>query len=51
MKNTSITPNRSLMTLVIIAVLAALLLAACGGKEEAPITVPAGAQAGDLVGL
>ena len=51
MKTATLTPNRSLMTLVIIAVLAALLLAACGGKEEAPITVPAGAQAGDLVGL
>ena len=51
MKTATLTPNRSLMTLVIIAVLAALLLAACGGKEESPITVPEGAQAGDLVGL
>jgi pimeloyl-ACP methyl ester carboxylesterase len=56
MKNTTPTPNRSLMTLrtffvrIIIAVLAALLLAACG-PSEAPLTVPAGAQAGDLVGL
>jgi pimeloyl-ACP methyl ester carboxylesterase len=48
MKNTTPTPNRSLMTLVIIAVLAALFLAACGPKE-APITVPADAQAGDLI--
>jgi pimeloyl-ACP methyl ester carboxylesterase len=39
-----------MMTLVVITVLAALL-PACGGKEEAPITVPEGAQAGDLVGL
>jgi hypothetical protein len=38
--------------IVIILVLGVLLLAACGVKEEeAPITVPAGAQAGDLVGL
>ena len=32
-------------------VLLGLLPAACGGPKEAPITVPAGAQAGDLVGL
>ncbi|MFB0537023.1 MAG: alpha/beta fold hydrolase [Anaerolineae bacterium] len=50
MKNTTPTPNRPLMTLVVIAVLAALFLAACG-PSEAPITVPADAQAGDLVGL
>jgi pimeloyl-ACP methyl ester carboxylesterase len=50
MNNSTLTPNRSLTTHVIIAVLAALLLAACG-PSEAPITVPAGAQAGDLVGL
>jgi pimeloyl-ACP methyl ester carboxylesterase len=56
MKNTTLPPYRSLMTLrtffvrIIIAVLAALLVAACG-PSEAPITVPAGAQAGDLVGL
>jgi pimeloyl-ACP methyl ester carboxylesterase len=50
MKNTTLTPNRPLMTLVVIAVLAALFLAACG-LSEAPITVPADAQAGDLVGL
>jgi pimeloyl-ACP methyl ester carboxylesterase len=33
------------------AVIASLLMASCGGTEEVPITVPAGAQAGDLVGL
>ena len=43
------TLKRSTVILVVIAVLAALL-PACGGKE-ASITVPAGAQAGDLVGL
>jgi pimeloyl-ACP methyl ester carboxylesterase len=50
MKKTTVTLKRSLIALVVIAVLATLL-PACGGKEEAPITVPAGAQAGDLVGL
>jgi pimeloyl-ACP methyl ester carboxylesterase len=50
MKNTSLIPNRSLMILVIIAVLEALLLSGCGGKDT-PITVPAGAKAGDLVGM
>jgi len=49
MKNTAMNLKRSTLILVVIAVLAALL-PACGGKE-APITVPAGAQAGDLVGL
>jgi pimeloyl-ACP methyl ester carboxylesterase len=39
-----------LLTLVFAALLAALLTA-CGGQKEAPITVPAGAQAGDLVDL
>ena len=48
MKNMTLFPNRSLMILVIIAILAGVLLAACG-PSEAPITVPAGAQAGDLV--
>lgn len=33
------------------AVIASLLMVSCGGREEAPITVPAGAQAGDLVNL
>ena len=32
-------------------VLLGLVLAACGGPKQAPITVPAGAQAGDLVGV
>jgi len=41
--------QKSRMTLVVVALLAALL-PACGAKE-APITVPAGAQAGNLVGL
>ena len=35
--------------IVAIATVLTLALAACGGAEEAPITVPAGAQAGDLV--
>lgn len=33
------------------AVIASLLMSSCGGTEEVPITVPAGAQAGDLVDL
>ena len=33
------------------AVIASLLMASCGGTEEVPITVPAEAQAGDLVDL
>jgi len=43
-------PHRSSMNLVIFIVLATLLLVACGGVE-APLTVPAGAQAGDLIGM
>lgn len=35
----------------IMAILAILLLARCGAKDEGRITVPTGAQAGDLVGL
>jgi len=31
--------------------LLSLMVAACGGANEVPVTVPAGAQAGDLVGL
>ena len=50
MKNTTPTPNRPMMTLVVIAVLVTVLVAACG-PIESPITVPAGAQAGDLVRL
>jgi pimeloyl-ACP methyl ester carboxylesterase len=49
MENTTITLKRSTATLVVIAVLVTLVLA-CGGNE-ASIPVPAGAQAGDLVGL
>lgn len=37
--------------LINIVLLAALLLAGCGAKETAPLSVPDGAQAGDLVGL
>jgi len=33
------------------AIISSLLMASCGGTEEVPITVPAGAQAGDLVDL
>ncbi len=33
-----------------IVITATMLLASCGGTEEAPISVPAGAQAGDLAG-
>jgi len=36
---------------ITMTVIASLLMASCGGTEEAPITVPAGAQAGDLVDL
>jgi pimeloyl-ACP methyl ester carboxylesterase len=35
--------------IVIIIGLAAILLAACGGSQETPITVPTGAHAGDLI--
>jgi pimeloyl-ACP methyl ester carboxylesterase len=49
MKNTAVILARSRVTLVVMALLATAL-PACGAKE-APITVPAGAQAGDLVGL
>lgn len=38
------------ITLVFIATLSTILLVACGGKEDLT-AVPAGAQAGDLVGL
>ena len=45
------TKNYGIMILISCVVLLSLLLSACGGQEEAPITVPAGAQAGDLVAL
>ena len=37
--------------LIVLVLLPALLLAGCGAKETAPLTVPEGAQAGDLTGL
>lgn len=37
--------------LIVLVLVTALLLAACGAKETAPLTVPEGAQAGDLVDL
>jgi D-alanyl-D-alanine carboxypeptidase len=37
--------------LINVLLLAALLLAGCGAKETAPLTVPEGAQAGDPTGL
>ena len=37
--------------LIVLLLLIAFLLAGCGAKETAPLTVPEGAQAGDLVGL
>jgi pimeloyl-ACP methyl ester carboxylesterase len=49
MKSTTMTRKRSTVTLVVIAVLVPLLLAC--GSDEASMTVPAGAQAGDLVAL
>ena len=49
MENTTITLKRSIVALVVIAVLATLL-PACGSNEASNI-VPAGAQAGDLVDL
>jgi hypothetical protein len=49
MRNPGKILKRSTVTLVVIAVLAAVL-PACGAKGD-PITVPARAQAGDLVRL
>ena len=49
MKNTTTTLKCSTVTFIVVAVLATLL-PACGAKE-APVTVPAGAQAGDLLDL
>ena len=48
MKTTTTTLERVLLS-ILIAILLVLLLIACGGK--APLTVPAGAQAGDLVDM
>jgi len=49
MKTTTMTFRSSTVTLITLAVLAALL-PACLGKGD-PVAVPAGARAGDLVGL
>ena len=46
----STTNSRNMIIISSIAILS-LMLAACGGAKEASITVPVGAQAGDLVGL
>jgi pimeloyl-ACP methyl ester carboxylesterase len=46
----STTNSRTMIIISSIALLS-LMLAACGGAKQAPVTVPAGAQAGDLVGL
>ena len=37
--------------LIVLGLLTALLLAGCRAKETAPLSVPEGAQAGDLTGL
>ncbi|HET9912572.1 MAG TPA: hypothetical protein VFQ13_11825, partial [Anaerolineales bacterium] len=37
--------------LIALVLFAALLLAGCGSREAAPLSVPAGSQAGQLVGL
>jgi hypothetical protein len=49
-KKMSTTNSRNMIIISSIALLS-LMLAACGGAKEALVTVPAGAQAGDLVGL
>jgi pimeloyl-ACP methyl ester carboxylesterase len=46
----STTNSRSMIIISSIALLS-LMLVACGGAKEAPVTVPAGAQPGDLVDL
>jgi pimeloyl-ACP methyl ester carboxylesterase len=46
----STTNSRNMIIISSIALLS-LMLAACGSAKKAPVTVPAGAQAGDLVGL
>ena len=43
--------NYRFMIFISSVVFLSLVLASCGNVEEAPITVPAGAQAGDLVDL
>jgi len=49
MENLTVRSNRSWVILAIAAVMVVTLLAACGGKQ-ASVTVPEGAQAGELVG-
>lgn len=49
MENLTATSNRSWVTLAIVAVVVVTTLAACGGKQ-APVAVPEGARAGELVG-
>ncbi len=51
MNNPTLPSDRLLIPLVILAILVAVIVTACGSSEEEPITVPAGAQAGDLVDL
>ncbi len=52
MKNETNVTIHSLMAFLTFATLTFMLLTACGGAEEPePVTVPAGAHAGDLVGM
>lgn len=44
-------PNRHPLGVVVIVLLATVLLSACSGSETAPLSVPAGARAGDLTRL
>jgi pimeloyl-ACP methyl ester carboxylesterase len=48
--NRMITPQ-TIFVLTTMAIMTTLLVASCGGTEEVAITVPIGAQSGDLVGL
>jgi pimeloyl-ACP methyl ester carboxylesterase len=49
MENLTVRSNRPRVIHVIVAVMVVTMLAACGGKQ-APVTVPEGAQAGELAG-
>ena len=52
MENITVFGNRTWKRLFAFTSLTIMLLAACGGTEESvPVTVPAGAKAGDLVGM
>ena len=52
MKNETNVTNHSLMAFLACATLTFILLTACGSTEDPePITVPAGAEEGDLVGM